>query len=227
MNRMLALTLSAALWAATFGLPAAAETPAKTTRPLPPSPLAGLIAAADTDKDGAVSRAELAAVDVFAKLDANQDGKLDDQDVDRFFFFHGPQGGFLLRMAAEENDGTLTKAGWQAWLSKADADGDGVLEREELRSLMPEPPVPPVPPVAPAAPPALPGAPAPAAVPRPPAPPAPPVPPQIDTADLAAAFDKFDTNKDGQLDAAELPPSRMIWRQRLATGAGTGTSEQL
>lgn len=217
MNRMLALTLPAALLAATFGLPAAAETPAKTTMPAPPSPLAGLIAAADTDKDGAVSRAELAAVDVFAKLDANQDGKLDDQDVNRFFFFHGPQGGFLLRLAAEENDGALTKAGWQAWVAKADADGDGVLEREEMRSLMPEPPVPPA---APAAPPAPPGAPAPIAVPRPPAPPTPPVPPQIDAADLAAAFDKFDTNKDGQIDASELPPSRMIWRQRFGTGTG-------
>ncbi len=53
-----------------------------------------------------MSRAELAAVDVFAKLDTNQDGKLDDQDVDRVFFFHGPQGGFLLQLAAEENDGS-------------------------------------------------------------------------------------------------------------------------
>jgi Ca2+-binding EF-hand superfamily protein len=220
---MLALTLPAALWAATFGLPAAAESPTKTTRPLPPSPLAGLIAAADTDQDGALSRAELAAVDVFAKLDANQDGKIDDQDVDRVFFARAPHGGFLLRMAAEENDGKLTRADWQAWLAKADADGDGVLQSEELRSLMPEPPVPPTPPEPPVAP-TAPGVPAPVAVPRPPAPPAPPVPPvppTLDTADLAAAFDKFDANKDGQIDGSELPPSRMIWRQRLVRGSGS------
>ncbi len=46
------------------------------------------------------------------------------------------------------------------------------------------------------------------------------MPPELNASDLAAAFDKFDTNKDGQLDASELPPSRMIWRQRMVTSAG-------
>lgn len=217
MNRFLALTLSAALWVASSGAPASAETPAKTTGAFPPSPLANLIAAADSDQDGAISRSELAAIDVFAKLDSNQDGKIDNQDVDRLFFVHPLQGAFLLRLAAEDNDGTLTRADWQSWLAKADADGDGMLKRDELKSLMPTPPTPPEPPAAPMAP-APPGAPAPPASPRPPLPPLPPAPPELATADLAATFDKLDANKDGQLDSSELPPGRMFWRQRIATG---------
>ena len=188
--------------------------------------VSALIESADADKDGAVSRAELEAVDVFAKLDTNKDGKIDEADVDRVFFFHGgPHGGFLLRLAAEEKDGSLSRADWDAWIAKNDTDGNGLLEQEELRSLMPTPPVPPEPPAAPRAP-APPGMPAPRPPlpPDAPRPPLPPPPPELDASDLAEAFDRFDTNKDGLLEKSELPPSRMIWRQKVVMDSKPGKS---
>ena len=218
MSKILVTTIPAALLAATFGLPLEAQ-PAPPHF-MPPS-LATLMEAADTNKDGAISRTELAAIDVFAKLDTNKDGKIDGSDVDRFFSFRGPQGTFLLRVADEDEDGKLTRADWQTFISKSDSDGDGVLESAELRSVMPAPPAPPEPPEAPAPPdpPAAMGAGAPARpaiAPRPPLPPLPPPPPELDASELAELFDRFDANQDGLLEAAELPPSRLIWRQRFA-----------
>lgn len=224
MDRLFVSTIPAALLAMVFSLPAEAQGP---DRKFVPPPLASLIETADTDGDGAISRAELAAIDVFAKLDVNKDGKLDASDVDNVRFFHtgGPHGGFLLRAADEDKDGKLSRADWQIFVAGADSDGDGILQASELRSLMPLPPVPPSAPEAPEAP-LAPGAPAPVAVQRPPLPPAaprpplPPPPPELDAAELAAMFERFDANKDGVLEAGELPPSRMMWRQRMSAPAG-------
>lgn len=230
MDRLFVSTFPAALLAMAFSLPAEAQGP---DRKFVPPPLASLIETADADGDGAISRAELAAIDVFAKLDVNQDGKVDASDVDNVRFFHsgGPHGGFLLRAADEDQDGKLSRADWQIFVAGADSDGDGILQTSELRSLMPLPPVPPAAPEAPQPPDApraslAPGAPAPLAVPRPPLPPAaprPPLPPplpELDAAELAAMFERLDANKDGVLEAGELPPSRMMWRQRMSAPAG-------
>lgn len=226
MDRFFAGTIPTALLAMAFSLPAHAQSPG---RPFVPPPLSSLIESADADGDGAISRSELAAIDVFAKLDANKDGKIDAADVDRVFFFHSglPQGGFLLRVAAEDKDGKLSRADWQSFVAAADTDGDGILQASELRGLMPLPPEPPAAPEAPLAP----GTPAPVMVPRPPRPPAaprpplPPPPPSFDAAALAAMFERFDANKDGVLEASELPPSRTIWRQRLSAAAGEPARE--
>jgi hypothetical protein len=223
MHKTFTLTLPVA---ATLAL-AAVDLASAQPRHLPSPAIAGLIESADADKDGAVTRAELEAVDVFAKLDTNKDGKIDDSDVDHVFFFHAaPHGGFLLRLAVEEKDGTLSRADWDAWIAKNDSDGNGLLEQEELRSLMPTPPVPPEPPAAPRAPAPPPGmaAPRPPMPPDAPRPPLPPPPPELDAEDLAAAFDRFDTNKDGILEKSELPPGRMIWRQKLVTDAKAAKS---
>lgn len=219
MDRIFVSTIPAALMAMVFSLPAQGQGP---DRKFLPPPLASLIEIADADGDGAISRSELAAVDVFANLDVNEDGKIDASDVDRVFVFHsgGPQGAFLLRAADEDKDGKLSRADWQIFVAGVDTDGDGILQASELRNLMPPPPEPPAAPEAPLAP----GTPAPVMVPRPPLPPAaprPPLPPpEFDAAALAAMFERFDANKDGVLESSELPPSRMIWRQRLAAEAG-------
>lgn len=230
MNKILAITIPAAFWAATFAATAEAQPGTPAAPPAPPRfpALAALFEGADTNKDGAISRAELEAVDVFAKLDTNADGKIDAADADHVFFFHsGPKGGILLRLADEDQDGKLSRTDWQIFIDKADTDGDGTLASAELRGLMPVPPSPPAPP-APPAPPLAPGPPPPGVpvsvplppgAPRPPLPPLPPAPPEFDAAELAAMFDQFDANKDGVLEASELPNSRMLWRaQRMLAG---------
>lgn len=226
MHKILTLTLPvAALWTLAAGELASAQ-PGQP-RLVPAPSVSALIESADADKDGAVTRAELEAVDVFAKLDTNKDGKIDESDVDHVFFFHGPMhGGFLLRLAAESQEGSLSRGDLQEFIAKYDTDGNGRLEHEEIRSLMPTPPVPPEPPVAPSAPAPPPGfaAPRPPLPPAAPRPPLPPPPPEFDAEELAAAFDRFDVDKDGLLEKSELPPSRLIWRQKVVMDSKSGKS---
>lgn len=229
MNRILEATIPTALLALVFGAPA----PAQEAR-FPPSPVKTLIESADADDDGVVTRAELAAIDVFAKLDTNQDGKLSDADVDQVFVFHaGRRGAFLLRAADEDQDGKLTRADWQSWITEIDADGDGVLQPEELRAILPPPPdAPEAPePPAPPAPPSKAGAsrvPAPprGLAPLPPMPPHPLAPPEFSAADLGELFEELDANGDGLLEKSEMPPGLHIWQQKIlaaTTPRGTKT----
>ena len=224
MKKLLATTIPTTLWALALASPAAAQPP--EGRLLPP-PFATLIDSADANKDGALTRAELAAIDVFAKLDTNQDGKIDGTDFDRVFVMHGaPHGAFLLRVADEDQDGKLTRADWQDWISKTDADRDGLLQHDELKASLPAPPAPPEAPEPPDAPPAQPGFGRPPLPPQAPQAPLPPEPPKLNASELAATFDRFDTNHDGLLEGAELPPSRFFWRQRLpAPTDTTGTQK--
>lgn len=217
MNRILEATLPTALLVIVFGTPAQAQ----EGRFLP-SPISGLIESADANNDGVVTRAELAAIDVFAKLDTNQDGKLSFADGDHVLFHGARRGSFLLRAADEDQDGKLTKADLQGWFNKIDDDADGVLQPEELRAVMPPPPDVPDAPEAPA-PPEPPSKttatrrplPNPVMVPRPPMPPPPVAPPELTANELKEMFDAADTNGDGLLDSDELPPGLHIWQQRI------------
>lgn len=223
MNRILEATIPTALLVLVFGAPA----PAQEARFLP-SPVKTLIESADADDDGVVTRAELAAIDVFAKLDTNQDGKLSDADVDQVLLIHGARrGAFLLRAADEDQDGKLTKADWQSWITKIDADADGVLQPEELRAVLPPPPDAPDAPEAPEPPepPVKSGAsrlptPARGVAPRPPMPPRPLAPPEFSAADLGELFESVDANGDGLLEKTEMPPGLHIWQQRIEVEPG-------
>lgn len=91
-------------------------------------PHGGLIAMADTNKDGKVGKAELtAALDArFTKLDANRDGKLTKEDREL-----GRQARLDERFAALDSDknGQISKAeftaGHQTRMGRPDGDGPG------------------------------------------------------------------------------------------------------
>jgi len=215
MNRILDTLIPTALLALVVATSAQAQ----------PPHFAGLLDSADSNKDGAISREELAAVDVFALLDRNSDGKIDLFDLGPAFRMRA-DGGFLLHLADEDKDGKLTKADWQFFLSKADANSDGQLSYNELMAFLPPPPAPPEAPAAPAVPDA-PRAPhhvhgiAPV-MPNMPVPPMPPGPPaNLSIEDLVGNFDRFDANQDGELSGDELP--NRMWHPRHYGAPGSGS----
>ena len=96
----------------------------------------------DQDKNGEVTAAEYSrGDDRFTRLDRNQDGKLTPED-----FARRGRGGrgrsprnrknSLKRLFTRYVDGdenkSITAAEWKAFVVKSDADGDGVVESEEL-----------------------------------------------------------------------------------------------
>jgi Ca2+-binding EF-hand superfamily protein len=98
------------------------------------------MAEADTNGDGAIDAAEWNAM--FAKIDANNDGKLEREEMMRF---HGgpPPEAFAMMIAhhADTNrDGKVTAAEWKAHVAEIDKNGDGTLSADELqfRHRMPE-----------------------------------------------------------------------------------------
>lgn len=94
--------------------------------------VAGPMADADTNRDGAVDAAEWSAL--FAKLDADRSGKLDMEEL------HAPPpealAYFLGHGADTNDDGKVTTAEWQARVSALDSDHDGALSAAELRLKM-------------------------------------------------------------------------------------------
>ena len=98
------------------------------------------MAEADTNGDGAIDAAEWNAM--FAKIDANNDGKLEREEMMRF---HGgpPPEAFAMMIAhhADANDdGKVTAAEWKAHVAEMDKNGDGTLSADEMmfRRRMPE-----------------------------------------------------------------------------------------
>jgi Ca2+-binding EF-hand superfamily protein len=93
-----------------------------------PSPL---MLGADSNGDKAVDAAEWSAL--FAKLDADHDGKIVETELPGF---HAPPPEALAFMIAHEadadDDGTVTAAEWQARVAALDTDKDGALSTSEL-----------------------------------------------------------------------------------------------
>ncbi|HEV8239479.1 MAG TPA: EF-hand domain-containing protein [Thermoanaerobaculia bacterium] len=98
------------------------------------------MAEADTNGDGAIDAAEWNAM--FAKIDANNDGKLERDEMMRFH--GGPPPEALAMMIAHHadanRDGKVTAAEWKAHVAEVDKNGDGALSADELqfRRRMPE-----------------------------------------------------------------------------------------
>ena len=88
----------------------------------------------DTDRDGAVTREELAATaagDRFARLDENADGRVTEDEFRAAIA--GRVLGHLAMRADEDRNGELTQGEWSAFLAELDEDGDGSLEMRHRR----------------------------------------------------------------------------------------------
>jgi Ca2+-binding EF-hand superfamily protein len=106
----------------------------------------GMIARLDKNGDGKVTKDEAPAPmqQHFDALDANKDGAIDQQELQAAHAARGAQGprgpGRMAHLDADK-DGKVSQAefvaGVQQWFSRMDADGDGVVTRQELRSKRP------------------------------------------------------------------------------------------
>lgn len=90
---------------------------------------------ADTNGDGIVTAEEYAlASPRFQRLDTDGNGIVDTAEIeamrDRARL---GMASFAARRADADRDGAVTESEWQAWIDELDADGDGVVTREELR----------------------------------------------------------------------------------------------
>lgn len=83
----------------------------------------GMLMMADTDKDGAISKAEADAL--FDKMDANHDGKIDRAEMAAFH-----------KANMEQRKGEM-KAKFDADFKAADKNGDGALTKQEAQAGMP------------------------------------------------------------------------------------------
>ena len=94
-------------------------------------------AAKDTDKDGKLSRAEVAKMPdpMFARLDANHDGFLTPDELAQGHRGHGEKG--FLR-ADTNGDGVISRdealARSDKRFARLDGNGDGVLTQEEMQA---------------------------------------------------------------------------------------------
>lgn len=77
----------------------------------------------DTDRDGAISKAEADAM--FARIDTNQDGKLDQGEMRAY------------RKAQHEQFRAEMRQRFDAGFKAADKDGDGALTKQEAQAGMP------------------------------------------------------------------------------------------
>ncbi len=97
--------------------------------------------AADTNADGLISRSEAAALprlgERFDAIDANKDGQVSFEELRASRGKHGRHGGHFKRVDTD-NDGKVSKAealsAAEAMFTRADANADGFVTREEMRS---------------------------------------------------------------------------------------------
>lgn len=151
-----ALFATASLFATLIAVPLIAQTP-----PPPPGRMNGeRFKAADSNKDGALSRAEWDAAqranDPFTRMDSNKDGKVTEAEMQAFGDMMraergGRKGGrgegrgdpAAFFAAADGNkDGALSSAEWQAagrkpeGMARIDSDKDGTVSRTEFDTAM-------------------------------------------------------------------------------------------
>ena len=90
------------------------------------------VAEADGNGDGAVDAAEWNAL--FAKLDADSNGKLEDEELARHHGAPPPEAlAFMIAHHADDDrDGKVTSAEWKARVAELDDDRDGALTAGEL-----------------------------------------------------------------------------------------------
>ena len=90
------------------------------------------MADADTNGDGTIDAAEWNAL--FAKLDADRNGKIDESEMERHHGFPPPEMlAFMLAHEADANrDGKVTAAEWKARVAALDENKDGELQASEL-----------------------------------------------------------------------------------------------
>lgn len=100
-----------------------------------------LLADADADKDGTVTRSEMAKhrADQFSKLDRNDDGVVNKKDKPRGPVRKRKFGEALEKivpMYDTDQDGTMTRAEWNApdkdIFSKLDRNGDDIIDASEM-----------------------------------------------------------------------------------------------
>lgn len=153
-------TIFAAAFAPVFAIVLLSAVPliAQTNPPAPPPGAraaneGGRFAAIDTNKDGAVSRAEWDAHqrtnDPFARMDSNKDGLLTKAEMQarrsgRHGGGHGEKRGWAGNPAAffaktdSDGDGSISPAEWEAagrkpeGLARMDTDKDGKLSKAEM-----------------------------------------------------------------------------------------------
>lgn len=97
--------------------------------------------AADTNADGLISRSEAADLprlaERFDAIDANKDGQVSFEELRAARGKHRGHGGHFKRVDSD-NDGKVSKAealaAAEAMFTRADANADGFVTREEMRS---------------------------------------------------------------------------------------------
>ncbi len=92
----------------------------------------------DTNQDGQISREEWKRpAEVFDRLDADHNGTLTREELSAGRKHRGPRGGKGFRRADQNNDGQVTREEWKGSaeiFDRIDANKDGILERDEVRS---------------------------------------------------------------------------------------------
>ena len=93
----------------------------------------GAMDKADTNGDGSIDAAEWNAL--FSEIDANDDGKLEREEMHRHHGAGHPEAlAFMIAHHADENDdGQVTSAEWKAHVAELDENDDGELAAQELR----------------------------------------------------------------------------------------------
>ena len=92
----------------------------------------------DTDGDGKISREEFTGPErFFNRFDTDRDGFVTEAEVRRMRRGGGQgRGGGMSRLFDADGDGKVTREEWEAFFEKADRNGDGVLQAEELSAAM-------------------------------------------------------------------------------------------
>ena len=192
----------------------------------------GMMARADTNGDGTISRAEfMAQADArFARMDKNGDGQIASDEMGRMAG-RGSGGGMMA--ADTDHDGKISHAEFTAQaaahFAKLDANGDGQISGDEMKAVMERMPD------------AMGGRHGPGDQPGGPMMPPPPgghhgagMLERLDTnhdgkisrdemrADMDKRFDKLDTNHDGFIDKAEMDAARDHLKQHMGKGMRGG-----
>ncbi len=149
----------AAALAVLAATPLMAQTPASVTPEDRAARQAERFKAADTNRDGAISRAEWDAYrranDAFSRADANKDGKLSQAEMQAMHAErrgmhgngqgkgrHGGNAAAMFEKADTNKDGAISAAEWQAagrkpeGFARIDADKNGQVTKAELESAM-------------------------------------------------------------------------------------------